>query len=102
MVDQGIQNHLAYIDETGFNLRTKKKLSRRRVGDRVIRQLGGRWTVTYCDAAISDIWLIKFCLFICVLTQKIKVVKCFNLVTRKINDVHHVYTIYMIVIMIGS
>ena len=34
LVDQGIQNHLVYIDETGFNFWTKRTFGRRLVAGR--------------------------------------------------------------------
>ena len=56
MVEQGIQKHLVYIDETGFNLWTKRTFGRGRVGDRVNRQVGGqRGRNVTVIAAISDI-----------------------------------------------
>ena len=53
---RGIQNHLVYIDETGFSLWTKRAFGRGRVGDTVNRQVGGhRVRNVTVIAAISDI-----------------------------------------------
>lgn len=55
LLDEGMQSHRVYIDETGFNLWTKRAFGRGRVGERVNRVVGGnRGRNVTVIAAISD------------------------------------------------
>lgn len=55
MYERGLQRHRVYVDETGYNLHTKRTYGRAARGERVVRTVGGqRGGNTTLIAAISD------------------------------------------------
>ena len=56
MIETGLQRHRIYIDESGFNLWTRRNYGRARLGERVNRIVGGqRGRNVTVIAAISDL-----------------------------------------------
>ena len=60
MIETGLQRHRIYIDESGFNLWTRRNYGRARIGERVNRIVGGQKRPK-CYGNSSYIWLSRGC-----------------------------------------